>query len=248
MGNKLKNMVCLITGGTRGIGKATAIELSKLGATVVITYNSDKTNAEKTKNLIGGISEIPFIVQLNISNDKSVKIAIDKIINKFGRLDVLVNNAGQTYDGAFASMDAELYEKVISTNLIGTIKVSMTCLPYLKKSKGKIVIVSSLASISGKEGQTPYSASKGGLNGFTRILARKVGEFGVRVNAIAPGFINTEMVSSLPESTFSHVVGSSTIKRIGEPEEVAKLIAFLVGEDSSYINASILRIDGGYNR
>jgi 3-oxoacyl-[acyl-carrier protein] reductase len=244
----LGGKVCLVTGGTRGIGRAIALELVKQGARVVVSYRKDSTAAEealeKTSTLDGEL--VPL--RSNLADPVEAESLIAGVIERFGRLDVLINNAGITVDGAFATMAADDVERVINTNLAGTIRLCMLAAPHLVAGTGCILIVSSLASVVGKEGQVPYAASKGGLNALTRLLARRLGIHGVRVNALAPGFIRTDMVKSLPENSYRHIIRSSALGRMGEPEEVAAVAAFLVGAASSYISGMILRIDGGFHR
>lgn len=244
----LEEKVCLITGGTRGIGRAISLELVKQGAQVVVSYRKDRATAEEAVEKFSKLGGEVVSICSNLADPVAAESLIGSVISRFGRLDVLINNAGITADGAFATMAADGMENVINTNLVGTIRLCILAAPHLVASQGTILIVSSLASVSGKEGQVPYAASKGGLNGLTRLLARRLGTRGVRVNAVAPGFIRTDMVKGLPEKNYRHILRATSLKRMGEPEEVAAVAAFLVGPASSYINGTILRIDGGFHR
>jgi len=244
----LKGKVCLVTGGTKGIGRAISQELVKQGAQVVVSYRNDRGAAERALKKFFNLGGEVISIRSNLADPVETEALIGCVIEHFGRLDVLINNAGVTVDGAFASMAADDMERVINTNLVGTTRLCMLAAPHLVAAQGSILMVSSLASVSGKEGQVPYAASKGGLNGLTRLLARRLGGCGVRVNAVAPGFIRTDMVKSLPESNYEHILRATSLGRMGEPEEVAGAAVFLIGPAASYINGMILRIDGGFHR
>lgn len=244
----LEGKVCLVTGGTRGIGRAIALALVKHGARVAVSYRKDRAAAEQALTEFLNLGGEVMAVQNNMAEPAEAEALITGVVAHFGRLDVLINNAGITADGAFATMAADDIEKVISTNLAGTIHLSLLAAPHLIASRGCILMVSSLASVGGKEGQVLYSASKGGINALTRLLARRLGARGVRVNAVAPGFISTDMVKGLPESSYRHILRGTALGRVGEPEEVAGAAAFLVCSASSYISGMILRIDGGFHR
>lgn len=244
----LEGKVSLITGGTRGIGRAIALELVKQGVRVAVSYRKNRAAAEEALAEFFTSGGDVVALQSNLADPAEAESLVAGVIARFGRLDILINNAGITADGAFATMAAGDIEKVINTNLAGTIHLSLLAAPHLIAGRGSILMVSSLASVGGKEGQVPYSASKGGLNALTRLLARRLGARGVRVNAVAPGFISTDMVKGLPESSYRHILRGTALGRIGEPEEVAGAAAFLVGAASSYISGMVLRIDGGFHR
>lgn len=245
---KLEGKVCLVTGGTRGIGRAITVELIKQGARVAVSYRKDQASAGEALEKFFKLSGEVVSIRSNLADPVEAESLLGGVIEHFGRLDVLINNAGITADGAFATMAADEMERVININLAGTIRLCMLAAPHLRARQGAILMVSSLASVNGKEGQVAYAASKGGLNALTRLLARRLGGCGVRVNAVAPGFIRTDMVKGLPESNYLHILRATSLKRMGEPEEVAGVAAFLVGPASSYINGMILRIDGGFHR
>jgi 3-oxoacyl-[acyl-carrier protein] reductase len=245
---KLQGKVCLVTGGTRGIGRAISLELIQQGARVAVSYRKDRAAAKEALEQFLKLEGEVVSIRSNLADPVETESLLDAVIEHFGRLDVLINNAGITAEGAFATMAAHDMESVININLAGTIRLCMLAVPHLVACRGCILMVSSLASVSGKEGQVSYAASKGGLNALTRLLARRLGGCGVRVNAVAPGFIRTDMVKGLPESNYRHIIRATSLKRMGEPEEVAGCAAFLVGPASSYINGMILRIDGGFHR
>jgi 3-oxoacyl-[acyl-carrier protein] reductase len=244
----LEKKVCLVTGGTKGIGKAISVDLVKQGARVAVSYRKDKVAAKKALKTFSSLGGEAIAICSDLADPVGAKSLIGGVIDQFGKLDVLINNAGITADGAFATMGVDRIEKVINTNLAGTTRLCMLAVPYLLAVQGSILIVSSLASVSGKEGQVPYAASKGGLNALTRLLARRLGVRGVRVNAVALGFIRTDMVKDLPENNYRHILRATSLGRMGEPEEVAGVLLFLAGPASSYINGMILRVDGGFHR
>jgi 3-oxoacyl-[acyl-carrier protein] reductase len=240
--------VCLVTGGTRGIGRAIALRLARDGANVVATYHSGSDAADETAELLKATGAVFRVVRSDLSNPKDIADLIRFVEDNFGRLDCLINNAGRTFDGAFAALDLDDGLSVLDTNLLGTMHLCLAAAPLLIRARGTIVNVSSLAGIVGKEGQVLYATTKGGINGLTRMLARSLGPHGIRVNSVAPGFIKTEMIASLPESMFVHVLASTATKSVGEPEDVANAAWFLAGSQSTYVNGEILRIDGGFHR
>lgn len=244
----LKGRVCLVTGGSRGIGRAIALHLAQSGAKLIVTYRGDDAAAVETRQLLAQTGASFRVVQSDLTHEGSVEALIGLIKETFGRLDALVNNAGRTFDGAFIALDSADYEAVVDTNLLGTLRLCLAAIPLLRESGGTIVNLSSLAAISGKEGQVVYATTKGAINGLTRMLARHLGSDNVRVNSIAPGFIRTDMVASLSEDSYSHILDSTALRTMGEPEDVAKAVAFLASTQSSYVNGSVIRIDGGFHR
>jgi 3-oxoacyl-[acyl-carrier protein] reductase len=244
----LNGKVALVTGGTRGIGRAIAEHFARSGARLVVTYRGDEAAAQATRDSLAALGAEALVVQSDLTQPQAAADLLALVRERFGRLDTLVNNAGRTFDGAFAALDAADYGPVVDTNLLGTMRLSLAALDMLRESRGTIVNLSSLAGITGKEGQVVYSTTKGGIVGLTRMLARHLGADGVRVNAIAPGFIRTEMVHDLPESTYAHILASTALGHMGEPEDVAKTAAYLASAMSSYVNGSVIRIDGGFHR
>ncbi len=246
--NFLQDRVCLVTGGTRGIGRAIVEHMAEQGAKLVVTYRSDETSAQSTRDRLAEIGAEALVVCSDLTHEMAAVELLALVRERFGRLDALVNNAGRTYDGAFVALALDEYETVVDTNLIGTMRLALAATDMLRETKGTIVNLSSLAAVSGKEGQVVYSTTKGGINGLTRMLARHLGHHGVRVNSIAPGFIRTDMVNDLPESTYAHILDSTAAGDMGNPEDVAKTTAFLASNQSSYVNGSVIRIDGGFHR
>jgi len=234
--------LALVTGGSRGIGKACALELAKSDFDVVINYagNTDAANAtvEELKTL-GVAAEA---VKFDISNKAQAEENISKILEKYGRIDVLVNNAGITRDGLFVRMSDENWNDVINTNLTGLFNVSQIVAKTMMKQRfGSIVNLSSIVGLSGNAGQANYAAAKAGVVGFTKSLAKELGSRGIRVNAVAPGFIKTDMTKDLDETKILDLI---PIKRLGEAEDVAKVVKFLA-VDAAYVTGQVLRVDGG---
>lgn len=244
----LKDKVILVTGGTRGIGRAIALHLAQGGAKVFVTYRGDEAAARETRTMLASTGASYRVVRSDLTDAAAADELMALVKETFGRLDALINNAGRTFDGAFAALAPADYEPIVDTNLIGTLRLCQAAIPLLTESRGAIVNMSSLAAVSGKEGQVVYSTTKGGINGLTRLLARSLGKFGVRVNSIAPGFIRTDMVNELPESAYAHILDSTALGAMGEPEDVARTAAFLASGQSSYVNGSVIRIDGGFHR
>ena len=244
----LKDRVCIVTGGTRGIGRAIAEYLAQNGAKLAVTYRRDEAAAEETRAALANLNAEALVLQSDLTSPEGANALLGVVQDRFGRLDALINNAGRTFDGAFAALELTDYEPVVDTNLLGTLRLALAAVPMLRKTRGNIVNLSSLAAVSGKEGQVVYSTTKGGINGMTRMLARHLGTDGIRVNSIAPGFIRTDMVNELPESAYSHILDSTALRDMGDPEDVAKTAAFLASEMSSYVNGSVIRIDGGFHR
>ena len=240
------NKVAFITGGTRGIGKQIAITLANEGYDIAINYRQENKELEETRNEIKKNNVKCLAVKGNIAKFEDTKSMATKIIEEFGKIDILVNNAGITKDMLLMRMKPEDFKNVIDVNLIGTFNVTKNVIPYMmKKREGKIINISSVVGISGNAGQTNYSSSKAGIIGFTKSLAKEVGSRNILVNAVAPGFIKTQMTDILKEEVKNEISNKIPLKRMGTAEEVAKLIYFLGTEDSSYITGQVINIDGG---
>ena len=240
-----ENKVALITGGTRGIGKAIAKKFAENGYDLVINYVSENTDLEKLKKDISSNNEILF-VRANVGDFNSCEELVKKAIEKFGKIDVLVNNAGITRDNLIMRMKEEDFDKVINTNLKGTFNVTKNVVPYMmKKRSGKIVNISSVVGVSGNAGQCNYAASKAGIIGFTKSIAKELASRNILANCIAPGFIDTDMTEVLSDTVKENINSQIPLKRMGSAEEIAKAVYFLAGEDNTYITGQVLNVDGG---
>lgn len=238
--------VAVITGGTRGIGRQIAISLAKQGYDIATNY---RTENEELESLIKEIEEIGvqiYTYKCDISDYDNSEEFINNTISKYGKIDVLINNAGVTKDGLLMRMKKEEFENVIDVNLVGTFNITRNVIPYMVKAKkGRIVNVSSVVGISGNAGQTNYSASKAGIIGFTKSLAKEVASRNITVNAIAPGFIQTRMTEVLKDEIKEDILKQIPLKRFGTTEDVANVVKFLTSDDSSYITGQVINIDGG---
>ncbi len=241
-----KDKVVLITGSSQGIGKAIALHFAKQGANIALNdiLNQEEKLKETKKEIESlGVKAEYFIADVSKIDDTE-KMAND-IKEKMQSLDVLINNAGITQDKTLRKMTPEEWSRVININLTGVFNTTKSCLELLLESKGNIVNVSSVVGQSGNFGQTNYSASKAGIIGFTKSLAKEVGRKGVRVNAVAPGFINTEMAKKIPLTVQLAVKQLTALGRFGEVDEIAKVISFLASDSASFITGSVINIDGG---
>jgi 3-oxoacyl-[acyl-carrier protein] reductase len=241
-----KDKVVLVTGGTRGIGKAIVEEFAGAGATVIFTYaKSDELAAQITRDLKAqGHNAVGF--KVDVSDYEAVQKFKEDVLDNYQRVDILVNNAGIIKDKALMMMSLEEWRQVIDTNLNGTFNVTKAFLVnFLKQKSGAIINISSVSGIEGLPRQSNYASSKGGINSFTKSLAREVGQYGIRVNAVAPGFIKTDMVDGLNQDYLKSMTDQIPLGRLGKPEEVAKITAFLASDKAAYITGQIVRIDGG---
>ena len=242
----LEGQIAVVTGASRGIGKAIAKELAAQGATVVINYNGSEAKADEVKHEIvekGGCAQC---MQCNVADYEGCEAFIKAVIEQFGRIDILVNNAGITKDALLMRMKKEDFEDVINVNLVGTFNVTKNVIPYMiKQRSGRIINISSVVGVSGNAGQTNYSASKAGIIGFTKSLAKEVASRNILVNAVAPGFIETQMTDVLKQEVKEEIAKNIPLRRMGTPEDVANVVKFLAGEQSSYITGQIINVDGG---
>lgn len=238
--------VAVVTGGTRGIGKQIILSLAKNGYDIATNY---RTENEDLENLINDVKQIGVKIythKCDVSNYENAEEFIKNVISEFGQIDVLINNAGITKDGLLMRMKKEDFEDVIDVNLTGTFNITRNVIPYMiKAKKGKIVNVSSVVGVTGNAGQTNYSASKAGIIGFTKSLAKEVASRNITVNAVAPGFIQTKMTDVLKEDVKEEILKQIPLKRFGTTEDVANVIKFLISEESSYITGQVINIDGG---
>ena len=238
--------VALITGATRGIGKQIALTLAKEGYNIALNYRKENEDLAKTEKEIQEIGVEYLSVKGDISNFEQCENIVKKTIEQFEKIDVLVNNAGMTKDMLLMRMQKEDFEQVIDVNLIGTFNMTQNVIKHMIKSKsGRIINISSVVGISGNAGQTNYSASKAGIIGFTKSLAKEVASRNILVNAVAPGFIQTNMTDVLKEEVKEEIAKTIPLRRLGKPEDVANVVKFLASEDSSYITGQVINIDGG---
>lgn len=233
----LEGRKALVTGGSRGIGQAIAAELAKAGAEVVIGYRSGGEEAEKAAGEIGGRA-----VQADVSNPEDAK----RLVDEAGEVEILVNNAGVTRDGLLARMSDEDWDVVIDTNLRGTFNTCRAASRgMMKRRSGAIVNVSSVVGLHGNPGQTNYSASKAGIIGFTKALARELGSRGIRANVVAPGYVSTRLTNELPDELKQAMLANTPLGRFGDPEDVAGAVRFLCSDAAAFVTGEVLLVDGG---
>ena len=236
----------LITGATRGIGKQIAITLAKQGYNIALNYRKENEELENTKKEIEEIGVQVLAVKGDVSNFEDCENFVKQVIERFGKIDVLVNNAGITKDMLLMRMKKEEFEQVIDTNLVGTFNVTKNVVPYMMKARsGRIINISSVVGISGNAGQTNYSASKAGIIGFTKSLAKEIASRNILVNAVAPGFIETNMTDILKDDVKQEIAKNIPLKRMGTAQDVANVVKFLASDDSSYITGQVINVDGG---
>ena len=244
---KLKENVALVTGASRGLGKTIALQLAADGAQVIVNYLASADKAEEVVAAIQSEGGKALAMKADVSNLEEVEKMVDTIYEQFGRIDILVNNAGVTRDELLISMEKEDWDRVIATNLGGLFNCSKAVAKYMMVQKsGRIINMSSVAGERGGRGQSNYAASKGAVNAFTRSVAMELARKKVTVNAVAPGVVETEMSSEVIRRAQDIILNSVALKRLGQPEEIAKVVAFLASDDSSYITGEVIRVDGGF--
>ena len=238
--------VAFITGATRGIGKAIALELAKEGYNIVLNYRTENEALESLKKEISDIGVECYPVQGDVSKAEDSERMTKEIIEHFEQIDVLVNNAGITKDNLILRMKEEEFTDVINVNLVGTFNITKNVIKYMtKKRYGKIINLSSVVGISGNAGQSNYAASKAGIIGFTKSIAKELASRNITANAVAPGFIQTDMTNVLKDEIKEAIEGTIPLKRLGTAEDVAKVVKFLASDESSYITGQVINVDGG---
>ena len=236
----------VVTGGSRGIGRAVCLELAKGGANVVLCYAGNEAAANDTVAACEALGVKALAVRCNVAEAGEVKALMDAAVQAFGRIDILVNNAGITRDGLLMMMKDEDFDAVINANLKGTFLCMKAVSRLMMRQRyGRIVNLSSVVGLRGNAGQVNYAASKAGVIGMTKSLAKELATRGVTVNAVAPGFIETDMTAAMPEAAKTATLASIPVARLGAPEDVAKAVAFLASDDAAYITGQVVRVDGG---
>ena len=241
-----ENKVALITGAARGIGKAIAKKFAENGYNVVINYVSAKTDIKTLTKEFEDLGVKVLLVKADVSNKEEAEGLVNQTVEKFGKIDVLVNNAGITKDNLLMRMSEEDFEKVLDINLKGTFLITKFATKYMMKKRcGSIVNLASVVGVAGNAGQCNYSASKAGVIGFTKSIAKELASRNIRANAVAPGFIKTDMTDVLSDNVKENINSQIPLKRMGTAEEVAKLVYFLGTAESSYITGQVINVDGG---
>ncbi len=243
---KLENKISIVTGASRGIGSAAARELAKHGATVVLNYHKSKDHAQQVAEAIKAYNQNVAVFKADVSQKEEAKALVDFTVREYGTVDILVNNAGIIIDKLILDMEAEDWQKVIDTNLTSIYYTTREVLPYMMEQRsGAIVNMSSIAAYTGGKGHCNYVASKGGIISFTKAISDEVAYKGIRVNAIAAGYIESDMTEEIRAQGDKQFLKNIPLRRFGQPEEVAKVVLFLVSDDSSYITGKVIEVSGG---
>ena len=243
---RFENKIVLVTGAGRGIGASIAKRFASEGAEVIVNYSGNDEAAQKTVDEITATGGQAQKYKCSVNDSESVKVMIDEIIKKFGRIDILVNNAGITKDGLMLRMTDEDFDRVIDVNLKGTFNCTKYVSKYMLKQKsGKIINISSVVGLSGNAGQVNYSASKAGIIGITKSAAKELSSRGITVNAVAPGYVDTDMTKVLSDNIRNEILKNIPLQRMGNVEDISNCVAFLASEDASYITVQVISVDGG---
>lgn len=243
---KFENKIVLVTGAGRGIGASIAKRFASEGAEVIVNYSGNDEAAQKTVDEITATGGQAQKYKCSVNDSESVKVMIDEIIKEFGRIDILVNNAGITKDGLMLRMTDEDFDRVIDVNLKGTFNCTKYVSKYMLKQKsGKIINISSVVGLSGNAGQVNYSASKAGIIGITKSAAKELSSRGITVNAVAPGYVDTDMTKVLSDTIRNEILKNIPLQRMGNVEDISNCVAFLASEDASYITGQVISVDGG---
>ena len=241
-----ENKIALVTGASRGIGKAIALKLAAEGAKVAINFAGNVAKAEEVKAAIESAGSESLLVQADVSNVEAVDEMIAKVVDKFGKIDILINNAGITRDNLLMRMKDSDFDEVINTNLKGVFNCTKAVSKLMMKQRsGRIVNMASIVAITGNAGQTNYAAAKAGIIGFSKSAAKELAARGITVNVVAPGFIETDMTAVLPDKIKESMLNEIPLGRIGSPEDIANAVKFLVSDEAAYITGQVIRVDGG---
>lgn len=242
----LKGKIALVTGAAKGIGRAIALALAEEGATVVVNYNGSKERAEQTVEEIRALGADGLAYQCNVADTEAALAMVKEVTARYGRLDILVNNAGVTRDNLIMKMSEEDFDAVISANLKGCFNtIRAVSRQMLKQRAGRIINITSVSGILGNAGQANYAASKAGIIGLTKTMARELASRGITVNGVAPGFVDTDMTRALPEGVKEAAVKQIPLGHFGKPEDIAHMVAYLASEKAAYITGQIISVDGG---
>lgn len=242
----LQGKCALVTGGSRGIGRAVCLELARQGARVAVNYAGNAAAAEETVKACEALGAEAFAIQADVADAAACEAMVKEVLTRFGRLDILVNNAGVTRDGLMPMMKEADWDAVLDTNLKGAFHcMKAVYRPMMKQKYGRIVNLSSIVGLRGNAGQTNYAASKAGLIGLTKSMAKELAGRNVTVNAVAPGFIDTDMTAALPEKAREAMLSTIPMGRLGQAEDVARAVAFFAGDASAYVTGQVLCVDGG---
>mgnify|MGYP000360365114 CR=1 FL=1 len=242
----LQGKCALVTGGSRGIGRAVCLELARQGARVAVNYAGNAAAAEETVKACEALGAEAFAIQADVADAAASEAMVKEVLTRFGRLDILVNNAGVTRDGLMPMMKEADWDAVLDTNLKGAFHcMKAVYRPMMKQKYGRIVNLSSIVGLRGNAGQANYAASKAGLIGLTKSMAKELAARNVTVNAVAPGFIDTDMTAALPEKAREAMLTTIPMGRLGQAEDVAKAVAFFAGDESAYVTGQVLCVDGG---
>ena len=242
----LNNQTALVTGGSRGIGRAIALAMAEEGANVAILYAGNETAAAQTVQEAEAFGVKALSYRCDVSSEQAVKETVDQVLKDFGRVDILVNNAGIVRDGFLLSMKEEAFDDVINTNLKGAFHLIRQLYSHMMRRKsGRIINISSIVGLNGNAAQANYAAAKAGIIGLTKSTAKELAARGVTCNAIAPGFIHSDMTDAMPEKARDAISPQIPMKRVGQPQDVAALAVFLAGPGASYITGEVIRVDGG---
>ena len=248
---RLRGRSSLITGSSRGIGRAIALRFAEEGCDVAVNYvaeagRDNAAEAEAVAEEIRGLGRKAVCVEADVTNPEAVEAMVARVIEAFGKLDILVNNAGITRDRTLRKLDKQDWDAVLAVNLTGAFNCTRAALEHMReRAYGRIISLSSVVALMGNIGQTNYAASKAGLIGFTKSLAREVARHGITVNCVAPGFVDTEMTQAIPEKAMGQILAGIPVGRMGKPEEVASAAAFLASDEAAYITGHVLSVNGG---